>query len=73
MFKKLKLNSNNTVSSILLTVIYTFGHIIIAMSCNYFITGAKIELAAIDALIEPSINAVWLYGLHRLYIYYFSR
>ena len=53
-------------SSLLLAIIYTIGHIIIAMTCNYLITGAKLELAAIDALIEPIINGVWFYLLHKV-------
>ena len=46
-------------------VIYTIGHVIIAMTCNNFITGAAWELAVADAIIEPLINGVWYYGLDR--------
>ena len=56
--------------SLLLTVIYTLGHFIIAVLCVKLITGASLELATIDALIEPIINAVWLYILHRVYSNY---
>ena len=56
--------------SLLLTIIYTLGHFIIAVLCVKLITGASLELATIDALIEPIINAVWLYILHRLYSNY---
>tara|TARA_Y100001970_G_scaffold263498_1_gene349007 strand:- start:1259 stop:1495 length:237 start_codon:yes stop_codon:yes gene_type:complete len=59
--------------SLLLTVIYTLGHFIIAVLCVKFITGASLELATLDALIEPIINAVWLYVLHRLYLNYKSK
>jgi len=52
-------------SSVLLAIIYTLGHIIIAMTCNYFITGARLDLAAVDALIEPIINGFWFYALHK--------
>jgi uncharacterized membrane protein len=51
-------------SSLLLSIIYTLGHIIIAMTCNYLITGARLDLAAADALIEPIVNGVWFYILH---------
>jgi uncharacterized membrane protein len=51
-------------NSITLAVIYTVGHIIIAMTCNRIITGAALDLAAIDAIIEPCINGVWFYILH---------
>lgn len=51
-------------SSVTLAVIYTVGHIVIAMTCNRLITGAALDLAAIDAIIEPCINGVWFYILH---------
>tara|TARA_B100001250_G_scaffold57014_1_gene44143 strand:- start:432 stop:653 length:222 start_codon:yes stop_codon:yes gene_type:complete len=61
-------------SSLFLTAIYTSGHIVIAMTCNTLITGANLNLAALDALIEPCINGVWFYILHKLYKnYYLSR
>lgn len=53
-------------SSILLAVIYTIGHIFIATTCNFLITGAAVELAAVDAIVEPLINGVWFYALHKL-------
>ena len=59
--------------SLILTIIYTLGHFIIAVSCVTLITGASIELATLDALIEPMINAVWFYILHRIYSNYKSR
>lgn len=52
-------------SSMALTIIYTVGHIIIAMTCNLVITGASLNLAAFDAIIEPVINGVWFYLLHK--------
>tara|TARA_B100001996_G_scaffold359847_1_gene325438 strand:+ start:374 stop:595 length:222 start_codon:yes stop_codon:yes gene_type:complete len=57
-------------SSLFLSFIYTVGHIIIAMICNTLITGANINLAALDALIEPCINGVWFYILHKIYKYF---
>ena len=59
--------------SLLLTIIYTVGHFLIAVLCVYFITGASLELATLDAIVEPLINAVWFYILHRLYIKYKSK
>ena len=53
--------------SLLLTLIYTIGHFMIAVACVYFITGATLELATIDAIVEPLLNAIWLYALHKLY------
>jgi uncharacterized membrane protein len=54
-------------SSLLLAVVYTIGHIIIAMICNNFITGADFKLAAVDAVVEPIINGVWFFVLHKGY------
>jgi len=52
-------------NSLLLTTIYTTGHFIIAVMCAICITGAELHLASVDALVEPLLNAVWLYLLHR--------
>tara|TARA_B100000945_G_C20318376_1_gene566363 strand:- start:448 stop:669 length:222 start_codon:yes stop_codon:yes gene_type:complete len=69
MVKKELLNS-----SLFLSVVYTLGHIVIAMACNTLITGANLNLAALDALIEPCINGIWFYILHKLYKnYYLSK
>ena len=59
--------------SLLLTIIYTLGHFIIAVLCVTLITGASLELATIDALVEPLINAVWFYALHNMYTKFKSR
>lgn len=48
-------------------VIYTIGHIVIAMTCNNLITGAEWSLAAADAVIEPLINGVWYYMLDKIW------
>ena len=56
--------------SLVLTIIYTVGHFIIAILCVKVITGTTLELATLDALIEPLINAVWFYILHRIYSNY---
>jgi uncharacterized membrane protein len=46
-------------------VIYTIGHIIIAMTCNRIITSADWKLAGADAIVEPMINGVWFYVLDK--------
>ena len=53
--------------SVKLAVVYTAGHIIIAMTCNRIITGADWGLASIDAVIEPCINGIWFYVLHNFW------
>tara|TARA_A100001015_G_scaffold303778_1_gene393986 strand:+ start:754 stop:990 length:237 start_codon:yes stop_codon:yes gene_type:complete len=51
-------------SSVGLAVIYTLGHIVIAMTVVSIMTGASLWEAGAVALIEPSINGVWFYILH---------
>ena len=53
-------------SPLVLTVTYSVGHIIIAILCSYYILDAKINLAAIDAFVEPGINAFWFYLLQKI-------
>ena len=48
-------------------LIYTLGHIIIAMSVVSIVTGASLFEAGLVALIEPSINGVWYYFLDKLF------
>ena len=56
-----------TGSSIILAVIYTIGHIIIAMTVVSLMTGASLWEAGAVALIEPSINGIWFYVLHSMW------
>ena len=56
-----------TASSITLAVIYTLGHIVIAMTVVSLMTGASLWEAGAVALIEPSINGIWFYILHSLW------
>ena len=50
-----------------LAVVYTVGHIVIAITCAAFIFDAPLNLAAIDAFIEPIINGFWFYFLHKFW------
>ena len=54
-------------SSLALALIYTLGHIVIAMSVVSVMTGASLFEAGAVALIEPSINGVWFYVLHKIW------
>tara|TARA_B100000035_G_C20821017_1_gene474255 strand:- start:71 stop:604 length:534 start_codon:yes stop_codon:yes gene_type:complete len=66
-----KINSISTRrTGIYLAVIYTIGHILIAMTCNRLLTGAPLNLAAIDALVEPLINGFWFYLLFEVFNIY---
>ncbi len=53
--------------SLVLALIYTFGHVIIAMTVVSLMTGASLWEAGAVALIEPSINGVWFYILHSIW------
>ena len=48
-------------------LIYTCGHIIIAMSVVSVLTGASLWEAGAVALVEPTINGIWYYFLDRLF------
>ena len=54
-------------SSVTLAIIYTLGHIVIAMTVVSIMTGASLWEAGTVALIEPAINGVWFYVLHSLW------
>ena len=54
-------------SSIGLAFIYTLGHVMIAMTVVSVMTGASFWEAGAVALIEPSINGVWFYVLHKIW------
>lgn len=53
--------------SLLLAIIFFIGHIIIAMIVVSAITGASIWEAGLVALVEPTVNSVWFYVLHKLW------
>ena len=46
-------------NSLALALIYTMGHIVIAMMVVSTMTGASLFEAGAVALIEPAINGVW--------------
>ena len=53
--------------SLLLAIIFFIGHILIAMIVVSAITGASIWEAGLVALIEPAVNSVWFFVLHKLW------
>ena len=59
-----KLIKNTSVGRAL---IYTMGHIVIAMSVVSVLTGASLWEAGAVALVEPTINGVWYYALDKLF------
>jgi|TARA_B110000858_G_scaffold197641_1_gene260061 uncharacterized membrane protein len=56
-----------TGSSFGLAIVYTLGHIVIAMAVVSTLTGASLWEAGLVALVEPSINGVWFFVLHKTY------
>ena len=61
-----------TGGSLKLAVIVFIGHVLIAMAVVSIITGASIGEAGIVAVVEPAINSVWFYVLHKVYKMYNS-
>ena len=51
-------------------LVYTGGHVIIAMTVVSIVTGANLFEAGMVALIEPSINGVWYYFLDKFWSKY---
>lgn len=54
-------------NSFVLALIYTLGHILIAMTVVSIMTGVSLWEAGAVALIEPTINGIWFYVLHKLW------
>ena len=53
--------------SLLLASIFFVGHVVIAMIVVSIITGASFWEAGAVALIEPAINSIWFYFLHKIW------
>lgn len=62
-----KLGTISVKGSAIRAIIYTCGHIVIAMTCNKLITDTSLELATLDAIIEPIINGFWFFFLDRIW------
>ena len=54
-------------SSLTLAIIYTLGHICIAMTVVSVLTGSSLWEAGLVALVEPAVNSVWFFVLHKLW------
>jgi len=59
--------------SLTLTCIYTLGHIIVAIIVVRVITGASWWDSGAVAMVEPLINGVWFYVLHKIWIKYSNK
>jgi uncharacterized membrane protein len=62
-----KITNKSIRLSLYRALIYTCGHIFIAITCNRLITNASLELATLDAIVEPAINGVWFFVLDRFW------
>ena len=53
--------------SLTMAAIFFVGHVLIAMTVVKLMTGASIWEAGAVALVEPAINSVWFYFLHKVW------
>ena len=54
-------------TSLGLAILYTLGHICIAMIVVSIVTGASFWEAGAVAIVEPAVNSIWFYVLHKLW------
>lgn len=54
-------------SSLALAIIFFIGHVIIAMTVVKLMTGASIWEAGAVALVEPAVNSIWFFVLHKIW------
>ena len=59
--------------SIILAIVFFFGHVLIAMAVVSIVTGASFWEAGVVALIEPAINSIWFLLLHKIWKNYSER
>ena len=48
-------------------LVYTVGHVVIAMTVVSVLTGANLWEAGLVALVEPTINGFWYYILDKIW------
>ena len=48
-------------------LVYTCGHVVIAMTVVSVLTGASLFEAGLVAMVEPTINGFWYYILDKLW------
>lgn len=54
-------------SSVALALIFFCGHVLIAMTVVSIMTGASLWEAGAVAIVEPAVNSVWFYVLHKFW------
>jgi len=50
-----------------LALVYTAGHIIIAMTVVGITTGSTLWESGVVAIVEPTINGIWFYILYKIW------
>ena len=55
-------------NSLALTIVYTIGHMLIAGTTVYVMTGSTLWEAGTVALVEPALNSVWFYIVHKAWV-----
>ena len=55
----------NNRGSILRTIVYTFGHFVIAISVLMMVANVSFVIALTDAIVEPIANSVWYFVLDK--------
>ena len=55
-------------NSLALTIVYTMGHMLIAGTTVYVMTGSTLWEAGAVALVEPALNSVWFYIVHKAWV-----
>ena len=62
--KKIYLNNRG---SLLRTLVYTIGHLIIAITVLMLISNVSFIIALTDAIVEPLANAIWYFVLDKFW------
>ena len=55
-------------NSLALTIVYTIGHMLIAGTTVYVMTGSTLWEAGAVALVEPALNSIWFYMVHKTWV-----
>ena len=55
-------------NSFALTIVYTIGHMLIAGTTVYVMTGSTLWEAGAVALVEPALNSIWFYMVHKAWV-----
>ena len=55
-------------NSLARTIVYTIGHMLIAGTTVYVMTGSTIWEAGAVALVEPLLNSIWFYIVHKAWV-----